>query len=201
MIQTRSMTGFNQQTNILNPSVFREGIKYKSAYHCKAETVDCTLTYIWINQALRLRFKYLVRYCLSNSLSEYDFVETVRFACFVLGRWDANRKRIQYRKPTGRCDHSARRLVRDSRPASRSVYTHTLRLTRVHLVLGLYARDSRLQDIEGEVKIVGSSLGGIFVANHGYLSLIDYSLSKLWFIILPPYSKRWSTKRKEQGNG
>ena len=47
MIQTRSMTGFNQQTNILNPSVFREGIKYKSAYHCKAETVDCTNLHIY----------------------------------------------------------------------------------------------------------------------------------------------------------
>ena len=39
-------------------------------------------------------------------------------------------------------------------------FIYTLRLTRVHnFFLGLYARESRLQDIEGEVKIVGSSFG------------------------------------------
>ena len=31
--------------------------------------------------------------------------------------------------------------------------------TSTQLFLGLYARESRLQDIEGEVKIVGSSFG------------------------------------------
>ena len=46
------------------------------------------------------------------------------------------------------------------------VSPYTLCLIKVHLVLGLYARDSRLQDIEGVVKIVGSSLGGKFVVNH-----------------------------------
>ena len=53
------------------------------------------------------------------------------------------------------------------------VSPHTQRSTRVHLVLGLYARDSRLQDIEGEVKIVGSSLGGTFVVDNSYFSLAD----------------------------
>ena len=164
MIQTRSMTGYNQQTNILNPSVLREGLKYLTHPITVRQKQLTALSYIY-ESIKRCDFALSIWYTkvLSKSL---DAVR-IWFCCcvfypFCVGAMRARNKQEEtdtvqeINRPMWPFSNRAhQRFVRCVKVSS-----FTLRLTRVHnFFLGLYARESRLQDIEGEVKIVGSSFG------------------------------------------
>ena len=85
------MTGYNQQTNILNPSVLREGLKYLTHPITVRQKQLTALSYIYesikrCDFALSIWYtKVLSKSPIHSTLLEYDFV-AVFFTRFVLGR-------------------------------------------------------------------------------------------------------------------